>query len=279
MDKLSASRKRSPRKTSPKRSSSPMRRSKGLLGEIAMTPAHVAGIWVFVTIAFLVVCISVLGGRYKGLATRHFDDVDVDGRLRIGNTLERKVIVGHTPVFSTAGTNNSGSPNSFGYFYDTRTTSNARLGAGAIPGNGAVGSFTNTTLPAGALVLPAGYIIEVVVIKSIAQFDPTNGIGNTATGSFELFYTSNLPTTAASITAGGGVGVQPAANTNCAAIVGGLNASLYRTYNSANEAFLASSVLPGNITQADQGIFYGLSQDVVSNGAQLQVVFELVRVV
>ena len=208
MDKLSASRKRSPRKTSPKRSSSPMRRSKGLLGEIAMTPAHVAGIWVFVTIAFLVVCISVLGGRYKGLATRHFDDVDVDGRLRIGNILERKVIVGYTPVFSTAGTNTSGSPNSFGYLYDSRTTSNARLGAGAIqPLPAAAASFTTAILPAGALVLPAGYIVEVSVLKSIGQFDPTNGIGAIGpAGNINLLTTANVPTTAGSFITANGAG-------------------------------------------------------------------------
>ena len=272
MDKLSASRKRSPRKTSPKRSSSPMRRSKGLLGEIAMTPAHVAGIWVFVTIAFLVVCICVLGGRYKGLATRHFDDVDVDGRLRLGNTLERKVIVGYTPVFSTAGNNNSGAVNGFGYLYDTRTTSNARLGAGPNPGNGAVAALSSaTTFPAGGLVLPAGYSFEVVAIKAIGAVAQA-GLG---AGSIQLFFTANMPNTAGSITAGAGPGNVPnPVGTTCFTLI----QQQLNFFNVSNEAILGVGVNTANVPQADQGIFYGLTPDVVLEGAQLQFVFELVRV-
>ena len=55
----------------------------------------------------------------------------------------------------------------------------------------------------------------------------------------------------------------------------------FANFNSQNEAFIRGGS-NGNITQADQGLFYafgGAAAAAAVEGAQLQVVFELVRVV
>ena len=277
-----------------KRSSSPMRKGKGLFEEIAMTPAHVAGIWVFVTIAFLVVCICVLGGRYKGLAMRHFDDVDVDGKLRLSNTLERKVIVGYTPVFSTAD-NTSGQLFASGYFYDSKTTSSNSLGGrGTIPGGAVTG--LNPSVPNGGLIIPAGYLADSVYIKTVGA--PANPIILNAR--INIAVSSTLPrlspgyavpvnnangislnpvTSAIPLTGTGGVTFfNGTANQDAAFQLNSLNVrNFLSNINTGGVNILGS--LNNNIPNSDQAPFYVLSSGPAVANTQYMIIFNLVKVI
>ena len=128
-------------------------------------------------------------------------------------------------------------------------------------------------------MLPAGYIVEVSVLKSIGQFDPTNGIGAIAPqGNINLLTTANVPTTAGNfITANG---AETGVNNDTGSFPIGTFVA-FRGFNSQNEAFIRGGSA-GNITQADQGLFYafgGAANSAAVEGSQLQVIFELIRVV
>ena len=240
MDKLSASKRKSPRRSSPRRSS-PRRHHTGKLHDpVPMTPMHISSLWIFVAISFLAVCICVFGGKYHGLATRDFKNVDIDGRLRMG-ALETKTIVGYTPVFAAA---TSGAASQISYLYNASTTSSAIL-------------TSDTTPPSNALVLPVGYVVRSIFMQGGAG-------GLTGLAQITFAVSNAMPTTAPA--AGGG----NATDITVARVV--------NTWNSPNEVFYNSAVAVPGTFATNQYFVYWLNAATVTAG-QLKVVIELQRVV
>ena len=136
---------------------------------IPITPMHITSMWVFVVaISFLAVCICVFGGKYHGLATRDFKNVNVDGRLRLGG-VDTKTVVGYTGVITAATAAGGGVVGNY-WVMNSRVTGVPTVLTAAGP------------IHASAAIIPGGYHIvgitmEALVLPVVGAGAPLIGVG------------------------------------------------------------------------------------------------------
>ena len=129
---------------SPKKSPNRKKSIQELNNPFMVSIMNISLVWIVIIISFLAVCIVVFGGKYHALATRDFNNVDIDGRLRMGG-LDTKSIVGYTGVF-----NNTAA----GFYWVLNTPS-------LLPPI-LVGNF-----PINAIIIPANYVVISTVLKPL----------------------------------------------------------------------------------------------------------------